>query len=130
MPFDQDWMGYGFVGGVEAGAISAVAGALLFAVFHAIGRRGGWNEARKIGWSYLLGVIVSGGADIADLFYFNYGRLQSLTLLRAKLAGVHDQDNLGLRVFCELVGVGVGIWLAWLASGWRARRGRGAGPAS
>ena len=125
MPFDQDWMGYGFVGGVEAGAISAVAGALLFALFHAIGRRGGWNEARKIGWSYLLGVIVSGGADIADLFYFNYGRLQSLTLLRAKLAGVHDPDNLGLRVLCELVGVGAGIWLAWLVIGWRSRRRAG-----
>lgn len=114
MPFDQDWMGYGFVGGVEAGAISAVAGALLFALFHAIGRRGGWNEARKIGWSYLLGVIVSGGADIADLFYFNYGRLQSLDLLRAELAQVHDPDNLGMRALCELLGVALGIAAGWL----------------
>ncbi|OZB59369.1 MAG: hypothetical protein B7X33_06055 [Lysobacterales bacterium 13-68-4] len=122
MPYDQSWMGYGFVGGLEAGAISAVAGALFFSLFHAIGRRAGWNEARKIGWSYLLGVALSAGADIADLFYFNYGRLQSLTLLRAKLAGVHDPDNLGLRVFCELVGVGAGIWLAWLAIDWHARR--------
>lgn len=125
MPYDQSWMGYGFVGGLEAGAISAIAGAVLFALFHAVGRRGGWNEARKIGWSYLLGVVLSAGADIGNLFYFNYGRLQSLALLRAKLAEVHDPDNLGTRVFCELVGVGVGIWLAWLAIDRRRRRGRG-----
>ena len=123
MPYDQSWMGYGFVGGLEAGTISAVAGALLFALFHAVGRRGGWSEARKIGWSYLLGVVLSAGADIGNLFYFNYGRLQSLALLRAKLAEVHDPDNLGTRVFCELVGVGVGIWLAWLAIDWCRRRG-------
>ncbi|MCP1373322.1 hypothetical protein [Dyella lutea] len=125
MPYDQSWMGYGFVGGLEAGAISAIAGAVLFALFHAVGRHGGWNEARKIGWSYLLGVVLSAGADIGNLFYFNYGRLQSLALLRAKLAEVHDPDNLGTRVFCELVGVGVGIWLAWLVIDWRRRRGRG-----
>ncbi|HEU4669253.1 MAG TPA: hypothetical protein VFR91_00975 [Dyella sp.] len=122
MPYDQSWMGYGLVGGLEAGAIGAVAGAVLFALFHAVGRRGGWSEARKIGWSYLLATALAAGADLADLFYFNYGRLQSLTLLRAKLAGVHDPDNLGLRVLCELVGVGVGIWLAWQTIRWRAHR--------
>ena len=63
MPYDQSWMGYGFVGGVEAGAISAAVGALLFVLFHAIGRRYGWSDLRKIGWSYLLALIVSGGAD-------------------------------------------------------------------
>ncbi len=127
MPYDQSWMGYGFVGGLEAGAISAVVGAALFALFHAVGRRGGWSEARKIGWSYLLGVVLSAGADIGNLFYFNYGRLQSLALLRAKLAEVHDPDNLGTRVFCELVGVGVGIWLVRLALDRYARLARGRG---
>jgi len=123
MPYDQSWMGYGFVGGLEAGGISAVAGVVLFVLFHAIGRRGGWSEAKKIGWSYLLAVVLSAGGDIGNLFYFNYGNLQSLQLLRAKLAEVHDPDNLGTRVFCELVGAGVGIWLAWLAIDRRARRG-------
>lgn len=122
MPFDQSWMGYGFVGGLEAGAISAVVGAIMFAVFHAIGRRHGWHEAQKIGWSYLLALLISGGADIGNLFYFNFGRLQSLQLLRAKLAEVHDPDNLGTRAFCELVGVAVGIWIAWQVIDWRARR--------
>lgn len=125
MPFDQSWMGYGLVGGLEAGAICTGVGALLFSLFHAFGRRGNWSEAKKIGWAYLVGVVLGAGADIGDLFYFNYGRLQSLTLLRAKLAGVHDPDNLGLRVFCELAGVGVGIWLAWLVIDWRARRRTG-----
>lgn len=114
MPYDQSWMGYGVVGDLEAGAISAVAGALLFSLFHAIGRRGGWSEAKTIGWAYLLGMVLSAGADAGNLFYLNYGRLQSLELLRAKLAEVHDPDSLGVRVFCELVGVGVGILAVWL----------------
>lgn len=122
MPYDQSWMGYGFVGGLEAGAISAVVGALLFVLFHAIGRRAGWSEAKKIGWAFLLALVLSGGGDMGNLFYFNYGNVQSLQLLRAQLAEVHDPDNIGTRVFCEFVGVGAGIWLAWLAIDWRARR--------
>jgi hypothetical protein len=113
MPYDQSWMGYGFVGGLEAGAIAALAGALLFALFHAIGRRNGWSDAKTIGWSYLLALMASGGADLGNLFYFNFARLQSLQLLRAKLAEVHDPDNLGTRVFCEMVGVAVGVFVAW-----------------
>jgi multisubunit Na+/H+ antiporter MnhB subunit len=122
MPYDQSWMGYGLVGGLQAGAISAVVGVLMFALFHAIGRRGHWSEARKIGWAYLLALVFSGGGDIGNLFYFNFARLQSLQLLRAKLAEVHDPDNLGMRVFCEMVGVGVGIFAAWIVIGWLARR--------
>lgn len=122
MPYDQSWMGVGLVGGLEAGAISGLVGALLFGLFHAIGRRPRWSEGKKIGWSYLIGMLLSGGSDLGNLFYFNYARLQSLQLLRAKLAEVHDPESLGTRVFCELVGVGVGILLAWLLLDWRARR--------
>jgi multisubunit Na+/H+ antiporter MnhB subunit len=122
-------MGYGFIGGLQAGAISAAAGALMFALFHAIGRRGRWSEARKIGWAYLLALVLSGGGDIGNLFYFNFAQLQSLQLLRAKLAEVHDPDNLGMRAFCEMVGVGVGIFVAWIVIDWLARR-RGRGTAS
>lgn len=128
MPYDQSWMGYGFVGGVEAGAISAVVGALLFVLFHIIGRRHGWSELRKIGWSYLLALIVSGGADMGNLFYFNFAQLHSLQLLRAKLAEVHDPENLGTRVFCEMVGVAAGILVAWwLADRLGRRRAAGSG---
>lgn len=122
MPFDQSWMGYGIVGALQAGAISAAAGAIAFAVFHAIGRRHGWSEAKKMGWAFLLALVLSGGADLGNLFYFNFGQLQSLQLLRAKLAEVHDPDNLGTRAFFEFVGVGVGILVAWLAIDWLARR--------
>lgn len=122
MPYDQSWMGYGFVGGLQAGAISAVAGALLLVLFHALGRRGGWSEAKKIGWAYLLALLLSGGGDLGNLFYFNFAQLQSLQLLRAKLAEVHDPDNLGTRAFCEMVGVAVGIFAAWIVIHWRAQR--------
>lgn len=126
MPYDQSWMGYGFVGGLQAGAISAVAGALLLVLFHAVGRRGGWSEAKKIGWAYLLALLLSGGGDLGNLFYFNFAQLQSLQLLRAKLAEVHDPDNLGTRAFCEMVGVAVGIFAAWIVIHWLAqRRARG-----
>ena len=122
MPYDQSWMGYGFVGGLQAGAISAVAGALLFALFDAIGRRGGWSEAKKIGWSYLLALALSGGGDIGNLFYFNFGKLQSLAQLRAQRAYVHDPDNQGPRAFWVMVGGGVGIFAAWLVIEWLVRR--------
>jgi hypothetical protein len=122
MPYDQSWMGYGFVGGLEAGAISAVVGALFFALFDAMGRRNGWSQAKKIGWSYLLALVLSGGADIGNLFYFNFGQLQSLQLLRAKLAEVHDPDNLGTRAFCEMTGVAIGIFLAWVVIDWLGRQ--------
>ena len=122
MPYDQSWMGYGFVGGLQAGAISAVAGALLLVLFHAVGRRGGWSEAKKIGWAYLLSLLLSGGGDLGNLFYFNFAQLQSLQLLRAKLAEVHDPDNLGTRAFCEMVGVAVGIFAAWIVIHWLAQR--------
>jgi hypothetical protein len=73
-------------------------------------------------WAYVLGVALAASGDLADLFYFNYARLQSVQLLRAKLAGVHDPDGLGTRALCELAGVAVGIGLAWMASEWAARR--------
>ena len=121
MHYDQDWMGYGFVGGIEAGAISALAGLLLFGVFHWLGRRNGWSYGPQIGWSLLLATILTAGGDLSDLFYFNYARLQSLQLLQAKLAEVHDPDGIGTRVLCELIGATIGVFVAWLLCGrhWR-----------
>ncbi|OOG50965.1 hypothetical protein [Rhodanobacter sp. C01] len=123
MHYNQDWMGYGFIGGIEAGAISALAGLLLFVVFHWVGRRHGWSYAPQIGWSFLLATIVTAGGDLSDLIYFNYAPLQSLPLLKAKLALVHDPDNIGLRVMSELIGVGLGIYAGWVLC---SRNGRSA----
>ena len=78
-------------------------GFALFRLFHWLGRRNGWSYGPQIGWSFLLTAILTVSGDLWNLFYFNYGRLQSLPLLRAKLAEVHDPDNLGLRVLCELL---------------------------
>ena len=109
MPFDQSWMGYGIVGGLQAGLISALAALLLSGLFHWLGRRNRWSYGAQVGWSFLLATLLTAGGDLWNLFYFNYGRLQSLDLLRAELAQVHDPDSLGMRALCELLGVALGI---------------------
>ena len=114
MPYDQSWMGYVIIGGLQAGLISALAALLLFGLFHWLGRRHGWSYGPQIGWSFLLATLLTAGGDLWNLFYFNYGRLQSLDLLRAELAQVHDPDNLGMRALCELLGVALGIAAGWL----------------
>lgn len=112
MHYDQSWMGYGWLGGLEAGAIAAVAGALAFALLR--WRTGGdRSHGAQIGWAYLLALVLTASGDLWNLFYFNYAQLQSLQLLRAKLALVHDPDGLGVRVLCELVGAGLGIAVSW-----------------
>ncbi|GGY13888.1 hypothetical protein GCM10008098_00650 [Rhodanobacter panaciterrae] len=123
MHYDQSWMGYGIIGGIEAGVISALAGLLLFGVFHWLGRRNGWSYGPQIGWSFLLATVLTASGDLWDLFYFNYARLQSLQLLKAKLAQVHDPDGIGTRVLCELLGVVLGIYIGWVwCSGNGSRR--------
>ncbi len=124
MHYDQSWMGYGIVGGVQAGAISALGGVLLFVLFHWLGRRNGWSYGPQIGWSFLLATLLTASGDMWDLFYFNYGQLQSLQLLKAKLAQVHDPDSIGLRVLCEWLGMAVGIYVGWAICGGH-RRGDG-----
>jgi multisubunit Na+/H+ antiporter MnhB subunit len=121
MHYDQSWMGYGWIGGLQAGLIAAVTGALLFLLFRWRTRKA-WSHGAQMAWAYVLGVALAASGDLADLFYFNYARLQSVQLLRAKLAEVHDPDGLGTRVLCELAGVAAGIAVAWLASEWAARR--------
>ena len=125
MHYDQSWMGYGWIGGLQAGAIAAGAGALLFALLYWRTRRH-WNHGVQLAWAYLLALLLTASGDLWDLFYFNYARLQSLQLLRIKLAAVHDPDGIGTRVLCELTGAALGVYLAWaLCSGdWRQRFGR------
>lgn len=123
MHYDQSWMGNGIVGGIEAGLVSLVAGLLLFLLLHLLGRRRGWCDAHKIGWAFLLASVLTVSGDLWDMFYFNYANLQSLSLLRAELAQVHDPQNLGLRVLCELLGISLGIYLGWVCvGGYRSRK--------
>jgi len=103
MHYDQSWMGYGIVGGLEAGAISAVAGFLLYALFNWIGNRNDWGH----------GLMV----------YFNYGRVESIQFLKVKLAEVHDFDGLGTRIFFEFLGVAARVPVAPAAAA-QARRER------
>ncbi len=114
MHYDQSWMGFGIVGALQAALISALAGLLLFAVFHWLGRRHGWGPGAPIAWSFLLAALFTASGDLWDLFYFNYGQLQSLVLLKAKLALVHDPDAMGMRALSELLGVALGVYLGWL----------------
>ncbi|GLQ47906.1 hypothetical protein GCM10007862_29570 [Dyella lipolytica] len=121
MHYDQSWMGYGLTGGLEAGAISAVVAFLLYLILHAIGRRQGWSPLKQIAIAFLLALLLTASGDMWDLFYFNYAGLDSIQLLKAKLAQVHDPDNIGLRVFWEMVGALVGASVGWIVTGgdWR-----------
>ena len=123
MQYDQTWMGYGVIGGLQAGLISTAAAVLLFLAFHWLGRRNGWGYGSQIGWTFLLATVLTASGDLWNLFYFNYGQVQSLQLLKVKLAEVHDPDSIGLRTLCEVLGVAVGIYVGWaLCSGdWRRR---------
>ncbi|WP_199099011.1 hypothetical protein [Dyella sp. ASV21] len=113
MPYDQSWMGYGLIGALEAGAIAAGVGLVVFGILHWLGRSQGWNVGIEVSWSYVVSLLVAGGQDLWNLFYFSYGRLQSLQLLQARLAEVHDPDSLGLRVLFEFIGAGIGIYVGW-----------------
>ncbi len=122
MHYDQSWMGFGVVGGIEAGTIALIVGILVFGVFHAIGKRNGWHYGAQFGWAYLVTLLVAASGDMSDLVYFNYAQLQSLQLLKAKLAEVHDPDGIGTRVFFEFAGAGVGLYVGWLLFGLLGRR--------
>ncbi|WP_158881592.1 hypothetical protein [Rhodanobacter sp. L36] len=126
MHYDQSWMGFGIVGGMQAGAISTLAAVLLFFFFHWIGKRSGWGYGPEIGWAFLLALALTASGDLWDMFYFNYAPLQSLELLKAELALVHDPDGIGTRVSCELLGVVLGLYIGWAicSADWRTRFGR------
>ncbi|MGH8779339.1 hypothetical protein [Paraburkholderia sp.] len=121
MLYDQSWMGYGIVGGMQAGAIAAVIGFFMLLLVHWLTRKQRWNLGRELGVSYLLSLLPSSSGDFWNLFYFNYADLQSPALMRATLADVHDPDSIGVRVLCEFLGAAVGILLAWLLLYWRGR---------
>ncbi|MGE7139495.1 hypothetical protein ACQKIE_17865 [Luteibacter sp. NPDC031894] len=113
MPYDRSWMGYGIVGALETGAIALVVGILAYALLRAFGKGNGWSHGKELALAYVFAVVLSAGQDLWDLFYFNMAPLQSLTLLKLKLAAVHDPDAIGLRVFFEFVGALAGVCIGW-----------------
>lgn len=125
MLYDQSWMGYGIVGGMQAGAIAAAIGFFMLLLVHWLTRKQRWNHGRALGVTYLLSLVPSSSSDVWNLFYFNYANLQSPALMRAALADVHDPDSIGTRVLCEFLGTAVGLLLAWLLLHWRGRAGSG-----
>ena len=128
MHYGQSWMAFGVLGALQAALISTLVGGLLFVLFYALGRRSGWGPGAPIAWAFLLAALLTVSGDLWDLFYFNYGQLQSLVLLKAKLALVHDPDAMGMRVVAELLGVTLGVYLGWqlcqtrLVQRWFGRR--------
>jgi hypothetical protein len=121
MLYDQSWMGYGIVGGMQAGAIAAVIGFFVLLLLHWLTRKQPWSHGRELAVAYLLSVLPSSSGDLWNMFYFNYADLQSPALMRASLAGIHDPDGIGTRVLCEFLGVAVGVSLAWALMFWRDR---------
>ena len=121
MHYDQSWMGYGLVGGLEAGAISAAVALLLYLLIFPFARKQGWTPLRMITVAFLLSLLLTASGDMWDLVYFNYARMDSIQYLKVRLAQVHDPDNIGGRVFWELVGAFVGATLGWIFRGgdWR-----------
>ncbi len=123
MHYDQSWMSSGILGGIEAGAISAIVALLLFLLLHWLARRQGWSHGQQIGWAFLVASVLTVSGDLWDLFYLNYANLQSPALLTAVLGDLHDPEHLGMRVLCELLGVSLGVYLGWvLVGGHRQQR--------
>lgn len=121
MHYDQSWMGYGLVGGLEAGGISAAAALLVYLIVYVMGRKHGWSPLRMIAIAFLVSLLLTATGDMWDLIYFNFASMNSLQYLKVRLAEVHDPDNIGLRVFWELLGALVGATVGWLLRGgdWR-----------
>ncbi|TCV95899.1 hypothetical protein EC912_102244 [Luteibacter rhizovicinus] len=113
MPYDRSWMGYGMVGALQAGAIALAVGIAMYVLIHAYGKRNGWHHGQELAISVILAFVLAGGQDIWNLFYFNVAPLQSLALLRLKLAAVHDPDAIGLRTFFDFTGALVGVAIGW-----------------
>lgn len=114
MPYDRSWMGFGIVGALQVGGIALLVGIVMYALVRALfGKGGGWSDGKELSIAYALTIVLAAGQDLWNLFYFNVVPMQSPSLLRIKLAAVHDPDAIGLRVLFELLGGLLGAAIGW-----------------
>lgn len=114
-----DGLGYGMTGALQAAAIAAVVGCVLFSLAHALRGVFGWRPGTEIGVAFALALLLAAGVDAWELFSLNIVRLESPFAIQQRLARIHDPDALGLRVVMEFLGAAAGVTLGWLAWAWR-----------
>ena len=112
----------GLLGALEAGLIAFAVGVLVYALWSWVCRRAGLKVGHELGWGAALAVVLAAGIDSWHLFYLGVSRLESPLYARLALAGIHDPDNLGLRVVLQILAAFAGAILGWwLFSGHVAR---------
>ncbi len=114
----------GMLGALEAGLIAFAIGVLVYAVWSWVCRRAGLKVAHELGWGCAIAVLLAAGIDTWHLFYLGVARLESPLYARLALAGIHDADNLGLRVVLQILGALCGAVLGWWLFSVRASHGR------
>ena len=114
---------FGFLGALEAGLIALLVGVLAYALLQCVVRKLHGSVGHALGWGFVVAAAVSAGVDTWNLFYLGMVRLESPVYARLALQGIHDPDALGIRVVCEIIGAGVGVWLGWqwLSEGFRKK---------
>lgn len=113
----------GLLGALEAGLIAFAIGVLVYALWSWVCRRAGLKVGHELGWGCALAVLLAAGIDTWHLFYLGVSRLESPLYARLALAGIHDPDNLGLRVVLQVLGALAGAVLGWWLFNARAARG-------
>ena len=103
----------GLLGALEAGLIAFAIGLLVYALWSWVCRRTGLAVGYAIGWGAVISLLLAAGIDSWNLFYLGMARLESPLYARMALQGIHDADNLGLRVVMQILGVLAGTVLGW-----------------
>lgn len=103
----------GMLGALEAGLIALLVGVAVYAGWAWVCRRTGLTIGQTLGWGAAIAVVVAAGIDAWNLFYLGVAKLESPLYARLALAGIHDADNLGVRVLLEVVGALSGTVFGW-----------------